>query len=166
MDTRTVSLQVLQQHHQALYLLTIKGTKITNKLQLKDTTCAAVQAVVEEDGKEHAFNLETTFWKTRKAYYYSKHVLHETASERGRCDCLSSNKTCLIRFACRSSDLKAVSSVFAVYSHNRTVVQVLNQSSSYCSPWLTHQVATLSEEIESFPSCSHQTCFTKKKMQW
>jgi len=34
-----------------LYLLTIKGTKkITNKLQIKDTTCA-LQAVVGEDGK-------------------------------------------------------------------------------------------------------------------
>lgn len=35
-----------------------------------------------EDGNEHGFNLETAFWKPRKAYYYSKHVLQETASER------------------------------------------------------------------------------------
>lgn len=35
-----------------------------------------------EDGNEHSFNLETAFWKPRKAYYYSKHVLQETASER------------------------------------------------------------------------------------
>lgn len=133
-------------------------------MQLKDTMCA-VQGVVGEAGKERTFHLEIPFWKLRKAYYYSKHVLHETASERVGCDWLSSNKTHLIRFACRSSDLKAVSSVFAVYSHHRAVVQVLNQSSGYRSPWLTHQVAALSEEIQSFPSCSHQTCFTKEKMQ-
>lgn len=40
-----------------------------------------MQAAVGEDGKEHAFNLETPLWKPRNAHYYSKHVLHETASE-------------------------------------------------------------------------------------
>lgn len=51
-----------------------------NKLQLKDTTCA-IQALVGEYWKEYAFNLETPFWKPRKAYYYSKQVLQERASE-------------------------------------------------------------------------------------
>lgn len=72
--------------------------------------------------------------------------------------CLSIYVICkdvCIRFAWRGCYLETVASVFALHSHDGAVVQVKHHASSHRPTWLTHEVPSLGEEVQSVPGCGH-----------
>lgn len=67
--------------------------------------------------------------------------------------------------AIEGSDLEAEAAVVAVDRHDRTVVEVCDQSARHLAPALLHQIAALREEVLTLPGRRHQPRLTERQTE-